>query len=123
MITKLFDPTKSSTSPFCGQHHDLLTGAEYSPDIALFIDIEATTAHYHNNFDEVYFVVSGAITLKLYDPATKETTTQVLKENDLCVITKGVHHRIVDSSLPNRLTVISKPNYNKADMTLSDVLK
>jgi hypothetical protein len=38
MIIKVFNPAMSSTSDFCGQLYNILSGEDYSPDIALFID-------------------------------------------------------------------------------------
>lgn len=74
-------------SPFCGEIHEILAGREYSPNIAIAFDIGPTKAHYHNGFDEIYFVVGGSITLKLYNPSNAQTTVHLLAENELCVIT------------------------------------
>jgi hypothetical protein len=61
MITKLLSDQVVKTSPFCGAIHEILTGAEYSPSIALAIDIRETVPHFHKTFDEIYFVVDGEI--------------------------------------------------------------
>ncbi|HEX9168374.1 MAG TPA: hypothetical protein VF886_05515 [Roseiarcus sp.] len=63
MITKLMRDHVVKTSPFCGAIHEILSGKEYSPSIALAIDIRETVAHYHQTFDEIYFVLDGEITL------------------------------------------------------------
>lgn len=106
----------------CGKIHEILLGTEYTPNIAIALNIEPTTAHYHKQFNEIYFVLDGDILLKLYNPETHEYTDQKLGENELCVITKGIHHKIVEASKENRLCVISVPYFNGDDEYISEKL-
>jgi mannose-6-phosphate isomerase-like protein (cupin superfamily) len=122
MITKLLSDHVVKTSPFCGAIHEILTGAEYSPSLALAIDIRETVPHFHKTFDEVYFVLDGEISLALHDPATGKTTEQRLGADELCVITKGVHHKVVRSSAKNRLCVICVPHFDPSDEHKSEIL-
>ena len=92
------------------------------PNIIIAIDIHDTKAHYHNTFDEIYFVLDGEIYLKLYDPATKELIEQRLGKNELCVITKGAHHCVTKFSEKNRLCVISVPSFDPSDEHPSDYM-
>jgi mannose-6-phosphate isomerase-like protein (cupin superfamily) len=115
MITKLLRDHVVKTSPFCGAIHEILTGAEYSPSIALAIDIRETIPHFHQTFDEIYFVLDGEIALTLHDPASGKTTEQRLVTDELCVISKGVHHKVAASSAKNRLCVICVPHFDPGD--------
>jgi mannose-6-phosphate isomerase-like protein (cupin superfamily) len=122
MITKLLRDHVVKTSPFCGAIHEILTGAEYSPSIALAIDIRETIPHFHKTFDEIYFVLDGEIAFALHDPANGKTTEQRLIADELCVISKGVHHKVVSSSAKNRLCVICVPHFDPADEHKSEAL-
>jgi mannose-6-phosphate isomerase-like protein (cupin superfamily) len=122
MITKLLSDQVVKTSPFCGAIHEILTGVEYSPSIALAIDIRETVPHFHKTFDEIYFVLDGEIALTLHDPANGKTTEQKLRADELCVITKGVHHKVAASSAKNRLCVICVPHFDAADEHKSETL-
>lgn len=122
VITKLMRDHVVKTSPFCGAIHEILSGKEYSPSIALAIDIRETVAHYHQTFDEIYFVLDGEITLALYDPDSGKTIEQRLGAHELCVISKGVHHKVLAPSANNRLCVICVPRFDAADEHKSEVL-
>lgn len=122
MIIKLKKHCNVKQSPYCGEIREILSSAEYSPDIALAINIKPTTAHFHLGFDEIYFVLDGFITLKLYNSETKEIMEQQLESNELCVITKGIHHRIVKASPENRLCLITVPGFDPTDEHLSDII-
>jgi mannose-6-phosphate isomerase-like protein (cupin superfamily) len=115
-------PTAARDASLERTGHDILTGAEYSPSVALAIDIRETIPHFHKTFDEIYFVLDGAIALTLYDPANGNTTEQKLAADELCVITRGVHHKVAASSPKNRLCVICVPHFDPADQHKSDVL-
>lgn len=123
MIFKFLTDHVVKTSPTCGGIHEVLRGTEYSPNVAIAFDIGATTPHYHNTFDEIYFVIDGEIDLRLHDPATAQTTVHHLEANELCVITKGIHHEITSASSKNRLAVITVPRFDVSDEHLSDVLE
>ena len=122
MIIKLKKHCNVKQSPYCGEIREILSSAQYSPDIALAINIKPTTAHFHLGFDEIYFVLDGFITLKLYNSETKEIMEQPLESNELCVITKGIHHRIVKASPENRLCLITVPGFDPTDEHLSDII-
>jgi mannose-6-phosphate isomerase-like protein (cupin superfamily) len=98
MITKLLEDQEVKESPICGEIREILIGAEFSPNVAIAVDIRPTKAHYHTSFDEIYFVLDGHIHLQLYDPDTDKVTEQTLSANELSVISKGIHHRITESS-------------------------
>ncbi len=122
MITKLTKDHIIKQSPFCGELREVLTGSEYSPDIAIALDIRPTTAHYHTGFDEVYFVLDGDLVLQLHDPESGETREQPLAANELCVITKGIHHKITRSSASNRLCIITVSRFEAGDEHPSGVI-
>jgi mannose-6-phosphate isomerase-like protein (cupin superfamily) len=122
MLTKLLRDHIVKSSPFCGAIHEILTGAEYSPSLALAIDIRETIGHFHKTFDEIYFVLDGEIALRLHDPTTGKTTEQRLGADELCVISEGVHHKVVMSSAQNRLCVICVPHFDPSDEHKSEVL-
>jgi mannose-6-phosphate isomerase-like protein (cupin superfamily) len=122
MIIKLNKDQIIKHSPMCGEIREVLLDSEYSPSIAIAVNILPTKAHYHKGFDEVYFVLDGYIHLKLYDPGTNKIMEQILNSNELCVITKGIHHGIIESSKQNRLCVITVPNFIEGDETPSDMI-
>lgn len=122
IIVKLVQDHKVIETPTCGTIREILAGKEFSPGIALALDIRSTKPHYHNEFDEVYLVLDGELVLRLYDPRCGRTTDQRLAANELCVITRGIHHRIVESSDKNRLCVLAVPCFNASDEHLSDVI-
>jgi mannose-6-phosphate isomerase-like protein (cupin superfamily) len=120
VITKLLKDHVVKQSPMCGELREILIGAEYSPNVAMAMEILPTEAHYHESFDEIYFVLDGYIQLRIYDPDTAKVTEQTLSANELCVISKGIHHGITESSTENRLGVISVPQYKASDQHSSD---
>lgn len=108
-------------SPTCGEVHDILTkGDSCSIGVAICFDIKPTEGHFHRTFDETYFVLDGQISLKMYDPVAEKTAIYPLKANELCVVTKGLHHKVVKSSEKNRLCVISHPPFYAEDEHPSD---
>ena len=107
----------------CGQIREILSGGEHpNLDLALAIDIHPTKAHVHNTFDEIYFVLDGSITLKTFDPSNGARVEHQLQANELCLISKGVHHQITHSSEKNRLCVISTPRWVAEDEHSSDLI-
>ncbi|HZT82753.1 MAG TPA: hypothetical protein VFA26_21160 [Gemmataceae bacterium] len=108
-------------SPWCGEIREILAGDEYpSLSVAVALDIRPTRAHFHRTFDEVYFVLDGSVELRLHDPDTGKTWTESLGTNELCVITRGLHHGIVAASERNRLCVLCRPRFDPHDETTSD---
>ena len=109
-------------SPFCGELIEILRANESAPDIALLVDVHSTVAHYHTGFDEVYFVLDGSLSVRLFDPEAQETTEHLLSAHEACVIPKGVHHQIRTASFHNRLCVLCLPHFNVKDEIPSDRL-
>jgi mannose-6-phosphate isomerase-like protein (cupin superfamily) len=121
MIVKLLKDHHLKESPTCGELREILTAADYSQtNIAIALDIKPTKAHYHDNFDEIYFVLDGSISLKFYEVATARNWSQKLMANELCVISKGTHHKVIEASKTNRLCIITVPHFDAADEHLSD---
>jgi len=120
MITKLVKDHVVKVTPTCGEIREILSGNEYSPNIAIALDIRPTKAHVHRGFDEIYFVLDGHLKIRLYDPVGDRRTELRLAANELCVITRGIHHRIIEASGKNRLCVITIPRFNAGDEQLSD---
>ncbi len=122
MILKHLADHVIKQSPTCGAIHEVLRGKEYSPNIAIAFDIGVTTPHYHQTFDEIYFLIEGWIDLRLFDPATNAISNHHLEANELCVITKGIHHQVTSASPKNRLAVITVPRFDPTDEHVSDQL-
>jgi len=121
MIVKLLKDHIVKQSPTCGELREILIGDEYPfLNIAVADNIKPTRAHFHKEFDEVYFVLDGYIGLKLYDPTSERIWTEFLGANELCVISKGVHREVTEASDTNKLCVISVPRFHSGDETLSD---
>lgn len=105
----------------CGIVREILTKDDgYPLGIAICIDIKPTEGHFHHTFDETYFVLDGTMTLQLYNPTNGKINQYPLVANELCVITKGIHHKIVQASEKNRLCVISFPPFHVDDEHPSD---
>jgi len=120
MIVKLFKDNLVKQSPTCGELREILIGNDYSfLNIAIAQDIKPTKAHYHNGFDEIYFVLDGSMTLKFFEPLTSKVWTQELAANELCVISKGTHHKVTEASDENRLCIITVPGFDPSDEHLS----
>jgi mannose-6-phosphate isomerase-like protein (cupin superfamily) len=121
MITSKTKDHQVVMSPWCGEIREILAGPEYPAlSVAVALNIRATRAHFHRGFDEVYFVLDGSLQLQLHDPDTGRTWTETLNPNELCVITKGTHHRVVSASEANRLCVLCVPRFDPTDETSSD---
>ncbi|MBI4962372.1 MAG: hypothetical protein HY913_03775 [Desulfomonile tiedjei] len=121
MIVKLLKDHIIKQSPTCGPIHEILIGDEYPfLNIATAEDIKPTKAHYHERFDEIYFVLDGYIALKLYDPKSERIWTEYLGANELCVISKGIHHEVTEASGTNKLSIITVPGFHSDDEHLSD---
>jgi mannose-6-phosphate isomerase-like protein (cupin superfamily) len=82
-------------SPVCGSLIEILRGPEFAPSVAILEDVRSTIGHYHENFDEVYFVLDGSLDVKLFEPKSGSLTEIKLHRYELCVIPRGVHHQII----------------------------
>jgi mannose-6-phosphate isomerase-like protein (cupin superfamily) len=122
MIVKHVSDHLVKNSPTCGEIREILRGEEFSPNIALAINIGITTAHYHLTFDEIYLVLDGFLRFGLFDPSTEEKSEVVLGPGELCVITKGIHHKVIEAASPNRLCIITTPHFQLTDEHISDRL-
>ncbi|PAW78223.1 MAG: hypothetical protein B9S32_08510 [Verrucomicrobia bacterium Tous-C9LFEB] len=123
MITKKVKDHIVNQTPTCGIVRGILNRADYEGvNIAEAINIQPTKAHFHRTFDEIYFVLDGELQLRFHDPQNGRTWDEVLRANELCVITKGVHHVVINASSPNRLCVITVPHFDGTDETPSNVL-
>ena len=121
MLTKKLADHLVVHSPFCGEIREIIAGGDYDKlGIAVAIDIKPTTAHFHNTFDEIYFVLDGELELEFYDPAAGKTWTEGLSANELVVVSKGIHHKVVQASEHNRLCVVSAPPFHADDENPSD---
>ena len=70
-----------------------------------------TIAHFHPEFDEIYFMLDGWIHLKTYDPATGAYAEQRIGQNELAFFPKGMHHVIREASDVNRICVLMIPGF------------
>ena len=121
MLTKKLADHLVVHSPFCGEIREIIKGGDYDKlGIAVAIDIKPTTAHFHNTFDEIYFVLDGELELEFHDPAAEKTWTEGLSANELIVVSKGIHHKVVRASEHNRLCVVSAPPFHADDENPSD---
>jgi mannose-6-phosphate isomerase-like protein (cupin superfamily) len=121
MLVKLLKDRKYIKTVTCGDLFEILSGDEYSPNIAVLFNVGVTEAHFHNNFDEIYFVLNGFIVVKLYVPNENRLKEIKLKANELCVISKGIHHKIIKASKKNRLCALSIPKFNPDDEYISNI--
>jgi mannose-6-phosphate isomerase-like protein (cupin superfamily) len=123
MLVRKVGDHQVKQSPWCGEIREILTGAAYGPlSVAVALDLKPTRARYHRGFDEIYFVLDGSLALRLHDPASGRTWTERLAANELLVISKGLHHGVVEASASNRLCVICSPAFDPHDETSSDAI-
>lgn len=123
MIVKRMSDHNVVDSHICGVIREVIIGDDYQfLNIAISNDIGITEAHFHEGFDEIYFVLDGNIKLLLYSPESKETWTEDLGENELCIIPMLVHHKIIQASPKNRVCFISIPQFNEKDQQISTII-
>ncbi len=116
MLTKKLADHIIVHSPFCGEIREILAGSDYAKlGVAVAIDIKPTTAHFHRTFDEIYFVLDGELELEFYDPESDKTWTESLSANELTIVSKGIHHKVLRATEKNRLCVISAPPFHADD--------
>ncbi len=123
IIVKRMSDHNVVDSHICGVIREVLIGNDYNfLNLAISIDIEITQAHFHEKFDEIYFVLDGNIKLLLYEAESQRTWTEDLGENELCVIPAFVHHKIIEASQKNRVCFITIPQFNEEDQHISEVI-
>ena len=121
-IKKLSDHNVVRTAT-CGEIREILRDGEFKGlDLALALNIGRTTAHFHKDFDEIYLVLDGSITLQTYEPLARISREQSFSANELGIIPRGTHHKISAASEVNRLCILSLPGWCAADEHASDVL-
>jgi len=108
-------------SSTCGALFEVLSGPDVTPTIAMVRDIRVTVPHYHREFEELYFVLEGTLTIRLYEPDIERMSDVELRKHELCVIPRGVHHQVIRSSYENLLCALSVPHFDKDDEHRSDV--
>jgi mannose-6-phosphate isomerase-like protein (cupin superfamily) len=123
MLVKRFHEHNVVDSHICGEIREIIKGPEYPhANVALSINIRPTVAHYHRDFDEIYFLLDGRLTLRFHDPSQGRTWDESLTENELVVIPKGIHHKVIEVSEKNRLCLITIPRFLDADQIESEVI-
>jgi len=111
-------------SETCGRISEVLKKGDYPAlDLAIVADINSTVGHSHATFDEIYVLAHGSISVEFYDPASKRRWTDELQADELCVIRKGIHHKVVDGSVGNKLMVICVPGFDMNDEQVSSILE
>ncbi len=106
------------------QVYELLTNEDYKDaSIAITRNCFATKGHYHTTFDELYLLLEGTITLQVIDTKSGQIKEVLMRENDICVVPKNMHHRIDNASEKNVLCVISLPGWRMDDEIPSELLE
>ncbi|MEM7009667.1 MAG: hypothetical protein AAF462_11090, partial [Thermodesulfobacteriota bacterium] len=60
MITKKYSEHNVLKSPYAKEMREIISGEEYDKaGVAIAVDLEQMNAHYHNSFDEIFFVLDG----------------------------------------------------------------
>ena len=121
MITKKYEEHNVMESPYAKEMREIINGIEYqNAGVAIAVDLEQMQGHYHNTFDEIYFVLEGSMKFEFYDPKTERIWVEELIANETAIVTKGIHHKILRASEHNRLFVVSIPPYRPDDENPSD---
>jgi len=104
-----------------GEVREILRSGEYGAlDLAVLEDIHRTVGHFHRGFDEIYFQLDGKLIIAVFDPSNGELRTLELERNEVCVIPRGVHHKVIGGSTRNRLCCICVPGFDPSDDNRSD---
>ncbi|HWH68629.1 MAG TPA: hypothetical protein VNT26_04555 [Candidatus Sulfotelmatobacter sp.] len=124
MIVRKLADQQVIQNPLCGTIQQVLPSGPYPPlsIVLAFLKAEGTTAHFHKGFDELYFVLDGMLKLKFHDPVRNQTWEETLGPNELCVIPKGTHHKVVYATPQHRLCAICIPPFDPADEHPSGVI-
>jgi hypothetical protein len=89
------------------REREILTADYDGVGVALAFDIKPTHGHYHRTFAEIYGP-GRRLTLQFYDPPTTGSGPRICT-NELAVISKDVHHKVIEASSQNRLCVLTVP--------------
>jgi len=121
MITKKYTEHNVLDSPYAGEMREIINSSEYNKaGVAIAVDLEQMDAHYHRTFDEIFFVLDGDMKFEFYDPANGNVWTEESSLNDLVIVKKGIHHKVLSASEHNRLLVVSIPPYHPDDENPSE---
>lgn len=121
MITKKYDDHNVLESPYAREMREILNSSEYDKaGVAIAVDLEQMDAHYHKTFDEIFFVLEGNLKFEFYDPDNGKIWAEELSSDELLVVKKGIHHKILRASEHNRMLVTSIPPYRPDDENPSD---
>jgi len=121
MITKKYSEHNVLDCAYSREMREITNASEYEKaSFAIAVDLEQMDAHYHRTFDEIFFVLDGDMKFEFYDPKNGDIWTVESSTNDLVIVAKGIHHKILRASEHNRLLVISIPPYHTDDENPSD---
>jgi len=121
VITKKYAEHNVLDSPYAREMREIINSSEYEKaGVAIAVDLEQMDAHYHKTFDEIFFVLDGDMKFEFYDPETENIWTVESSANDLVIVKKGIHHKVLGASEHNRLLVVSIPPYYPDDENPSD---
>jgi len=121
MITKKYTEHNVLDSPYAREMREIINSSEYNKaGVAIAVDLEQMDAHYHKTFDEIFFVLDGEMKFEFYDPANGNVWAEESSLNDLVIVKKGIHHKVLSASEHNRLLVVSIPPYHPDDENPSE---
>ncbi len=121
MVTKKYTEHNVLDSPYAREMREIINSSEYEKaSMAIAVDLEQMDAHYHKTFDQIFFVLEGDMKFEFYDPQNGNIWTVESSVNDLVIVKKGIHHKVLRASEHNRLLVISIPQYDPDDENPSD---
>lgn len=73
MITKKYEQHNFVLYPYAKEMREVINGDEYkNAAVATAVDLEQMEEHYHNTFDEIYFVLEGSMKFEFNDPKTEK---------------------------------------------------
>jgi len=122
IVVKRAKDAKIVESQTCGSISEVLTGLDYPHcSIAVVNNIGITVGHFHETFDEIYWLEKGEISVLLYNPELEKKWTEKLSVGDVLVISKNVHHKVTKASTKNKLIAISVPAWKAEDEKISDL--
>lgn len=122
LVKKLQDHTIVN-SDTCGELREILQQEDYPfVNVAVLKDVQPTVGHYHRQADEIYFVLEGEIGVRFHDPSNNQTWDDQFKADELCVIRKGIHHKIISVSDTNKLCALCIPFFDPKDEVHSEIL-